>query len=160
MATLQLIHYGKKGIYAYLCSVKVEGIKIERGVFVNGTPIEQDKQDFHRGKSATVEFDLSKFEDGWYEYKEASGHRAKSAFIEIVKGEIKQEVESAQELIDLLNPVPELPELEGSSRQVEWAEQIRATAIRGGFPIDKAAKYPQAKTWINSREKLAKYGVK
>jgi hypothetical protein len=160
MATLQLTHYGRKGIYAYLSAVEVDGTDIKRGAFVNGSPIADDENNYHRGKASTVEFDLAKFADGWYEWKEASGHKASSGFFRLKNGEIVERCDSKTELVDLLNPVPELPELEGSDRQVSWAEQIRATAIRGGFPAKNAAKYTTAKTWIDNRSKLTKYGVK
>lgn len=157
---LQLTHYRRKGIYAYLCSVAIEQGQIKRGEFINGTPIESDKSNYHRGKSATVEFDLTKF-SGWHEFKEASGHRSKTGFIDIQNGEIVGEVATFSGLIEILAPIDSsLPELEGSAKQIAWAEKIRATAIRSGLPLETAIQVKSAKQWIDDRIHLATYSVK
>jgi hypothetical protein len=160
MTKLQLNHYGKRGIYAYLCPIKLNGSQIERGSFLNGKPVESNKEDYYKGKLATVEFDLSPLPSGVYEYKEAAGHKSSCGYLKIENGKITQEFSTVADLVDSLSPLPPMPELEGTARQVEWAENIRATAIRNGFPVQSALKYSSAKIWIDSREKLAKYGVK
>ena len=153
---LLLTHYKRKGIYAYLCPLTIDGGKIERGDFYNGNPVDEgdNKERYYRGKSATVEIDLGKFENGLYEYKEAVGHKEKRGYLRIEAGCIVEEGETQQEMMDEVNPIPELPELEGTPRQVSWAESIREKAIRNGFPIEKAAKVISAKLWIDNRSKF------
>jgi hypothetical protein len=154
---LQLTHYKRKGIYAYLCPLTINGSAIERGEFYNGQPLEEgdNKERFYRGKAATVEIDLGKFADGLYEYKEAVGHKERRGYLQVQSGKIEKEWETQQEMLDEINPVPELPALEGSAKQVSWAESIREKAVRNGFPVEKAAKVTSAKTWIDNRSKFA-----
>lgn len=162
MATLQLTNYKRKAIYAYLCPVSVVAGQIQRGQFCNGKPVEDGENEnrYFCGKSATVEFDLSKFEDGVYEWKEAVGHKSSTGFIRVVDGDIISEWETSQELIAsevaqvLLNQSVELPPLEGSERQIVWAEQIRQKAIAQGYSAEKAAKVVSAKKWIDNRDKF------
>lgn len=153
---LQLTNYKRKGIYAYLCPLTINGSNIERGDFHNGNPVDEgdNKERYYRGKPATVEIDLSKFEDGLYEYKEAVGHKERRGYLRVEAGRIAKEWDSQQEMMDEASPVPELPELEGTPRQVDWAESIREKAIRNGFPVEKAAKVISAKLWIENRSKF------
>ena len=152
---LALTHYGRKGIYAYICPLTIEGSCVRRGAFINGSPTEKDRSRFHKGQSATVEIDLAKQPDGLYEYKEASGHKTSFGYIEVKSGEISREWETTSKMLDALSPVPELPPLEGSDRQVAWAEKIRLEAIRDGIlPRWAAAKTTLAKDWIDHRENI------
>jgi hypothetical protein len=155
---LQLTHYGRKGIYAYIAHLSVEGGDLKRGAFVNGVPVEEEKQAFYQGKSVTVEIDLSCHQDGWYEYKEASGHKSRFGYILVKDGEISEELDSIEEVKDVLIPVPLnlLPDLEGTPRQIEWAASIRARAIRCGLPAEVAARQASAKAWIESKDALLK----
>jgi len=151
---LQLTHYKKKGIYAYLCRLTINGSSIVRGDFINGEPIDEgeNKQRFYQGRSATVVFDLGKFPDGLYEYKEAVKHKSRRGYLQISQGQIKEEWSSPEEMMDELKPVPELPDLLGTNKQVAWAETIREKAIRDGFPVEEACKITSASQWINSRK--------
>lgn len=151
---LKLTHYGRKGVYAYICPLTIEGGQVLRGGFINGDPIESDRQRFHKGQSATVEIDLAAHPDGLYEYKEANGHKSKFGYLKVKGGEIIEEWFSKETMLEALMPAPELPELEGSARQVSWAESIRLKAIRAGFPVEKAIKQTSAKAWIDNRDKL------
>lgn len=158
---LSLTHYGRKGIYAYICPLTITGSHIERGDFINGSPVDneddegENKRRFYQGKSALVEIELDKHPDGLYEYKEASGHKSSFGYIEVKGGCITREWESTAEMLDELKPVPELPPLEGSSRQVAWAEQIREAAIRDGIlPEWAAQKSNQARDWIDNRKRI------
>lgn len=153
---LQLTHYGRKGIYAYLCPLTINGSKIERGDFYSGEPLDEgdNKERYYRGKSATVEINLGKFDDGLYEYKEAVGHKERRSYLRVESGRIAKEWETLQEMMNEVNPVPELPELEGTPKQVSWAENIREKAVRNGFPVEKAKKVTSAKLWIDNRSKF------
>ncbi len=154
---LLLTHYKRKGIYAYLCPLTINGSEIQRGEFYNGNPLDEgdNKERYYRGKSATVEIDLGKFGDGLYEYKEAVGHKERRGYIQITAGQIEKEWETQQEMIDEVNPIPTLPELEGTLKQVAWAESIREKAIRNGLPLEKAASVTNAKFWIDNRSKFS-----
>lgn len=65
-------------------------------------------------------------EDGVYEVQDANfgSSRINRYFLKIENGEITQESESLSELILSDNSV-EMPELEGSLKQIAWAEDIR-----------------------------------
>lgn len=156
MAKLKLTHYGRKGIYAYLCPLTIKGNKIERGHFHNADPIDEgdNKQRFYQGKSANVEFDLSKFENGFLVLKEANGHKERRGYLKIEAGSISDEWETQQEMLVAEFPVPELPELEGTPKQVDWANSIREKAIRAGYQVEKAVKVTSAKVWIDNRSKF------
>ena len=151
---LQLTGYGRKGIHAYLAPVKVEKGSIERGGFINGVPSEEEKQNHYKGKPANVSFDLGEMNDGWYEYKEAVGHKSSYGYIRIEKGRVAEDVADKKELIEKLSPIKPLPDLTGSDRQVAWASDIRDKAIRSGMPHEVASKYTEAKRWIDNRENL------
>lgn len=153
MGTLQLTHYKNKGIYAYLCPIEVRGSEICRGVFINGNPIDEgdNEQRFYQGRSATVEFDLARLPDGVYEWKEAIGHKSAFGYIEIRDGGIVRRWDNQEDLISELSPLPELPELEGTARQIEYAENLRARAIRSGYPIEKAISVISAKPGLITR---------
>lgn len=153
---LQLTHYGRKGIYAYLCPLKIEKGSLTRGHFYNADPIDEgdNKQRFYQGKSSTVQLDLSKFEDGLYEWKEAVGHKSRLGYLKLENGRIVQEWETSQEMIEDVDPLPTLPDLEGTPKQIDWASSIREKALRKGFPLEKAVKVVSAKAWIDNRDKF------
>ena len=154
---LQLTKYKRKGIYAYLCPVVLKGSTIERGAFFNGEPIEEgdNKERYYSGKSSKVYFDLGRFDDGLYEYKEANDHKARRGYLQIQSFQIESEWNDLQEMLAAIAPLPaELPQLEGTPRQIAWAESIREKAVRGGFRVEKAAKVTAAKLWIENRERF------
>jgi hypothetical protein len=163
MAKLQLTHYKRKSIFAYVSKLELttNGADIKRGPFINGQPIESDKERFYKGQSATVEIDLDKLEDGIYEYKEASGHKSSFGYIEVKGGEVVKDIDSKEDVLEMLFPLPTLPMLDGSDKQVDWANKIRAQALRWlwhqGFHgvSESYAEYCQklptdAKWWIDN----------
>lgn len=131
---LALSHYKRKSVYAYLCPIQIEKGQIIRGNFYNGEPKddEDNKDRYYRGRSSVVEFDLDKFEDGLYEYKESGGeNRVRFGYLKIEAGEITDEWFSKDELLNAVNPLPQLPELEGASqRQIKYAIALREKLIR------------------------------
>ena len=159
---LHLTNYGRLRIHTSLRQIKVINCKIERGDYQNGTQMSGTNKDYFSGNLIEVEFDLSILEEGWYEWEQCIEYKRKTGYIYIEKGEITDECDLASELIDILNPLEELidlekleelPELEGTDRQIEWAIDIRKNAIRKGLRIDEASEIISAKTWINNRKK-------
>ena len=154
---LVLGHYQRNGVYAYLCPIEIDGNKIVRGDFYNGEPLDEgnNKERYYRKKYSKVFFNLGQFADGLYEYKESGGERRVNVgYLKIEDGQIIDEWSDDKEMIESLYPLPELPELEGSYSQVNWAESIRAKAIREGYPIEKVRLILNAKIWIDSRDNL------
>jgi hypothetical protein len=159
MVSLELTSYRRKGINAYLLMV---GADIATADY--GTPkTEADQAKAHTGKSHAVVIDLSAKPDGNYKYKEANGHKTRYGYLSIKDGEIVQEFESEQEMLSAT--LPGLPELEGTEKQIAWAEKIRAKFIDSigdritDWSPQSAAyagleKITQAKSWIDNRDRL------
>lgn len=175
---MKLQSYRKKGINAYLSIV---GGGIDLMDF--GTPVTpEDAEKAHQSKSHTVAIDLSKKADGDYYYKEAQGHKSTQGWLRIKAGEIAEEWSSLVEYQKAIIVAPvantesqsiALPDLQGSEKQIAWAEQIRAKAITAATTYfqstdqsitseqvaSKFDKFTSAKWWIDRREDLkAKYG--
>lgn len=153
---LRATAYRRKNINAYLAPITIQGSKIHRSKFINFNPIDEEKERYFKGQSASVEIELSTLDDGLYELREASGHKSSIRYIWIAKGEIHQEWDSLSELLDTISPPPELPPLEGSDKQVSWAESIRLNAIRDGISPEMAKnKSLKAKDWIDNRDRIS-----
>jgi hypothetical protein len=156
---LTLTTYGRKGNYAYLAPISIKDGAINRDNFINGNPPKEDKynrQRVYQGKSGYVQIDTSKLNDGFYERKNAAsqGRKADIDYLEIKSGRVTREGLSKSDVIGILAPVPKLPKLSGSDRQISWAEAIREKAIRAGLSPEKAATKTEAKFWIDNRERL------
>ena len=175
---MKLQSYRKKGINAYLAIV---GGGIDLMDF--GTPATpEDAEKAHQSKSHAVTIDIGTKADGDYRYKEAQGHKSTQGWLRIKAGEITEEWSSLIEYQKAVIVAPAsntesqsiaLPDLEGSERQIAWAEQIRAKAISEATTYlqntdqtitseqvaSKFDKFTSAKWWIDRREDLkAKYG--
>lgn len=97
-------------------------------------------------------------EDGIYEICDANfGSRKRDiSFIKVVDGEITSETDSLAEL--LLADI-DLPELEGSEKQINWANSIRAEYFSKVVASDKSIpdfikNQTSAKFWIDNRNKI------
>jgi hypothetical protein len=162
MAFLKLQTYRFKNINAYLVSINDP---IEKADY--GSPeTEKDADLGHRSKSHAVIIDLSRKPDGGYKYKEAVGHKSRCGFLHIAGGEIAAEYGSEGELLKAISKI-ELPELEGSDKQINWASQIREKFVLeiGGQITDWSRQgmahhllsegaLIQAKAWIDNRDRL------
>jgi hypothetical protein len=97
-----------------------------------GTPIdEENQQRAYRSKSHTVKVRIDNLSDGIYRFVEAGGSTGKKVvkgWLKIVGGEIIEESDNLASLI-VGNAAANLPELEGSQKQIAWAVQIREKAI-------------------------------
>ena len=156
MATLQLSTYRYNDINAYLLKV---GDDIGCADF--GSPASEEDQDkAHRSKAHNVLVNLADKSDGIYKYKEAVEHRTKYGWLLLKNGEIEEEYDEEPK-----EPRAVLPELEGTSKQIAWAETIRAAYIKsiGDSITDwspQSAAYecletlPDAKSWIDNRDRL------
>lgn len=97
-------------------------------------------------------------EDGLYEICDANfGSRKRSIYF--IKLENEEIVRSADHLSELIVEDNEYPQLEGSYKQVAWAESIRQNFVAKLKQTDK--KIPSwvntqvgAKFWIDNRQKL------
>jgi hypothetical protein len=159
MSKLVLTTYGRKGNYAYIAPVSVTNGTLERTRFINGAPPAGDdanRQRVFQGKSGYVEIDISKLPDGFYERKEAisASRKAEFDFLEIKDGRLLREGLSKTDVMNILSPVPSLPDLMGSDKQISWAESIREKAIRKGFPIEDAMSKTDSRYWIDNRSKF------
>lgn len=183
---MKLQSYRKKGINAYLAIV---GGGIDLMDF--GTPATpEDAEKAHQSRSHTVTIDLGTKTDGDYYYKEAQGYKSTQGWLRIKAGEIAEEWNSLIEYQKAVIVAPiantesqsiALPDLEGSEKQISWAEQIRTKAIseaiiyHAALKIDdvfeskltndqivlKFSKYKSAKWWIDRRDDFkAKCGWK
>lgn len=123
---ITLVSYRKKGINAYMVK---EGEDHTRHDY--GTPIDEENQQLaYRSKRHTVQVRIDNL-DGVYRYREAGGadfNSLTTGYLLIENGEITEEADSAAALIAAAD-TSELPELEGSVKQVGWAESIREKII-------------------------------
>lgn len=154
MSTLTLVNYGRKGVYAYLSPIEIRKGDIHRQRFINGKPANKDL--YYRGKVVEVEFDITSLPDGIYEWAEynKTTYKRDSGFIRIENGEIAEDL-TKDEVLQLLSPLPELPTLNGTPKQVAWAEDIRSRAIRSGrVPLEDACQETSARYWIEHRDEF------
>lgn len=154
MSTLTLTNYSRKGIHAYLAPLTVRKGDLHRERFINGKPVDKDL--YYKGKSVEVTFDLSSLPNGLYEWSEYDRvtYKKASGFVNIENGEITEDL-SKDEVLQLLAPLPELPVLNGTPKQVSWAEDIRSRAIRSGkVSLEDASKETSAKYWIEHRDEF------
>jgi len=171
MSTLNLESYRSKGINAYLeqvCGGSDQMDSVDVASKDYGTPAtKEDAEKAHRSKAHTVAIDLGSKPDGGYKYKEAIGHKTKYGWLSIRGGEIVAEFASEAELLTSERGQTgiDLPELEGSEKQVAWAEQIRKSFIistgeaikdwsRSSAAYEALDSLRLAKSWIDNREKL------
>ena len=131
MAILKLGSYRKKGINAY--AVPLQGLQYSPNDYDFGAPLTDAdrcaayKSGFHE---VGVDLSTSKFSDGYLKYREAIGHRSSEGYVYVVAGEIAELWESeADYVIARATTIINLPALEGSPKQIAWAEGIRAKVI-------------------------------
>jgi hypothetical protein len=124
---IELSTYRSAGVNAYLVE---EGKDHTHNMY--GSPInEENQQRAYRSKSHTVKVRIDNLTDGIYRFVEAGGSTGKKVikgWLKIVGGEILEESDNLAALIvgaDSNN----LPELQGSQKQIDWAFQIREKAI-------------------------------
>lgn len=165
---LTLRHYADKGIYAYICPLTIGGPNgFERGDFINGeVPLDRENATkYYAGKSVDVEIVLD-VPDGYYEFKQASEARSVFGYLHIENGQIIEEwtdrklfLAAMQEKV-LEDGDIELPNLQGSDRQIEWAISIRQKALLKitGEPNrtipEIFTEQISAKWWIENRDDL------
>jgi hypothetical protein len=170
MSILNLESYRSKGINAYLEQICGGSDQMDSGTPKDyGTPATQeDAEKAHRSKAHTIAINLGAKPDGGYKYKEANGHKTKYGWLSIRGGEIVAEFASESELMQHERGAAgfELPELEGTEKQIVWATAIRDKFIAqvGDRVADyspKSAAYEalyqisHAKIWIDNRDKLS-----
>lgn len=160
---LEAYAYERKGRNAWLAKIEIDGDRIANRDFYS--PWEKDRE-CYAGKLGKVCWRLSSLPDGLYELDQAnsnvmSGVKTYRSYLQVENHQVVEEWESLGELVKAKFPpaapadAPELPALEGSPKQVAWAEDIRAKAIKGGFPVEKAVKILDAKKWIDNRNMLS-----
>ena len=124
---VELSTYRSAGVNAYLVE---EGKDHTHNMY--GTPInEENQQRAYRSKSHTVKVRIDNLSDGVYRFVEAGGSTGKKVvkgYLKIVGGEIVEESENLASLI-VGDDANDLPELQGSQKQIDWALQIREKAI-------------------------------
>ena len=160
--TLTLTDYRRKGANAYLVPVTVNNGQISRGAFDSGNSDNYGRAG--AGKANTRTIDLKNKPDGWYEYQEgAHGSRhTYRGYIQVKGGKIVDEVPSSNNITEAKNnflskvaPVKSMPSLNGSQRQVSWAESIREKAVRSGkITAEQASRVSESKWWIDNRSKF------
>ena len=166
MATLELGTYRNKGINAYLLALDADINLADYG----RPATEEGAQRAHRGKAHTIVIDLAGKPDGGYKYKEAVGHKSKYGYLLIKGGEIEAEFDAEADLRSSLmgSKGIELPDLEGSDKQIAWATQIRDKLVaaigdrvtdwsRQSAAYELMYQQSYAKTWIDNRDRLSVY---
>jgi hypothetical protein len=162
MAILNLESYRSKSINAYL--VKLYGLNFNAVEMDFGKPLtDRDKAAANKSKSHTVGIDLGAKLDGYYRYKEASGHRIREGWLLIRNAEVVEEWATEEDYaIAHANAICKFPELQGTDKQVTWANQIRAKVIiildfeaidnwaENSTAYQAIAAMPCAKDWIEN----------
>jgi hypothetical protein len=124
---IELSTYRSAGVNAYLVE---EGKDHTHNMY--GKPInEENQQRAYRSKSHTVKVRIDNLSDGIYRFVEAGGSTGKKVvkgWLKIVGGEILEESDNLATLI-VGEDSNNLPELQGSQKQIDWAFQIREKAI-------------------------------
>jgi len=130
---IEVFSYRYKGVNAYI--VPLGGSKHD---YYYGKPSTQwDEQLAHRSKRHSVTFDLNKLTDGLYRLQGYDKCTGKS-YYRYFKIENHKVVDDADTEKELLPPVvPNLPELEGSPKQIKWANDIREQMIKKFLDNDK-----------------------
>jgi hypothetical protein len=131
MGILKLGSYRKKGINAY--AVPLQGLQFSTDDYDFGQPLTEadraaaNKSGFHK---VGIDLSQSKFLDSYLRYKEAIGHKSAEGFLEVVNGEAVNSWESeADYAIYRASKLLELPPLQGTAKQIAWAESIRAKSV-------------------------------
>jgi hypothetical protein len=113
----------------------------------------QAKSHSNHGSSAKqITYELT--DDGIYEICDGNfgGRKRNINFIKFESGEVIQESEN---LADLILTDTELSDLEGSQKQIVWAESIRSKALsKLKSPFPDWANNVSAKWWIDNRNSL------
>lgn len=146
------VDYKRKNINAYLDHVGIKDGRIVSHEFFSPTSYAEGNRQY-TGQSVDCEFDLDKLEvpDGYYILREAKHASSKEVyFYFLIKNrDIELEFDSKQAMIDHACPVgSDFPELEGTPRQVDWAESIRKKCFQKGVTADYSN--PSAKYWIDN----------
>lgn len=149
--------YRRKGNHAYLSLIEIkEGIIINRN-FYNPDEYEDDERRY-KGQSVECWFHLYNKPDGYYILREGaySGRKQYFSYLLIENGDISKEFETEKEMLshaskntlEGFKEKSEFPDLEGSPRQVDWAENIREECNIYGLPADFFQ--TSAKYWIDN----------
>jgi hypothetical protein len=154
---IELSTYRSAGVNAYLVE---EGKDYTHNMY--GAPInEENQQRAYRSKSHTVKVRIDNLTDGIYRFVEAGGSTGKKVikgWLKIVGGEILEESDNLVALI-VGDASADLPELQGSEKQVSWAFQIREKAIAKFKQLNKEiptilTQTVDAKWFIENRNSL------
>lgn len=154
---IQLSSYRIRNINAYLVK---EGEDHTHNMY--GEPIDEENQDrAYRKKSHTVQVRIDNLPDGIYRFVEAGGAggaKFVKGYLKIAGGEIIEDFENLISLI-VVDDANKLPELEGSTKQVDWAVSIREKAIAKFKKDNKEipeilTKTSDAKWFIDNRDSL------
>lgn len=150
MTIINAIDYRNKGNHAYLAALTLEKGKVTKREYYNPTSFANDRH--YAGKSCDCVFDLEKmkFPDGYAHLRDgrhASAHEDNRYYL-IRDREIIEEFETLDDLLLHAFPVAELPLLEGSPRQIAWAESIRSRCFQAGIEADYSN--VSVKYWIDN----------
>lgn len=131
MATFTLETYRYKGINAYCAPCNASG-EVDLAKADYGKPVAGQEDLANRQKRHEVIIEISG--NGYYCYKEvtpaSSTVGAKYGWLIVEGGEVVEEFESKAKFVQYVTAQSfVLPELTGSSKQIAWAEKIRAEAI-------------------------------
>lgn len=162
-----VFEYRSKGCPGYLAKLELDGNKIVKRDFVPESRRGDSDDRCFRGKHSPKYFDVDKLENGIYEAKGwnqsvMAGKREITEYYEITGGEIIWCAEKLEEL-PIFQPeeAVTLPDLEGSPKQISWAEDIRSKLV--AYCTAKQKPIPEwmlqqqsAKFFIDNR---AKFGV-
>lgn len=150
MKIIKAVDYRKKGNHAYLAALTLKGGEIAERDFYNPSSFADNRH--YAGRSCDCEFDLEKlkFPDGYAHCRDgnhASAHQDDRYFL-IKDKEVIKEFASLEEMLLDAFPAPDLPALEGTSRQISWAESIRSKCAMKNVDADYSN--VSAKYWIDN----------
>lgn len=150
MKIINAVDCRKKGNHAYLAALTLKDGEIVDRDFHNPSSFANDRH--YAGRSCDCEFDLGdlKFPDGYAHCRDgnhASSHADNRYFL-IKDFEVVKTFDSLEEMLKDAIPSPEFPDLEGTPRQVSWAETIRTRCFRKKAIADFANS--SAKYWIDN----------
>lgn len=151
MSIIKAVDYRKKGNHAYLAALTIDKGKVVDRVFYNPTKFMNDRH--FAGKSCDCEFDLEllKFSDGYAHLRSGrhADYRSDNSYYLIKNCKVVNQFNSLNELILDACPIEiELPEMKGSTRQVDWADSIRLKCYQSRINADY--QNADAKYWIDN----------
>lgn len=146
---IEAVCYRRKGNHAYLCFLTIkEGLIVNRE-FYNPDGYENNERRF-KGQSVNCWFKLKGKSDGYYILREGrhTSYKQSFSYLLIEGEEIIEEFDSEKEMLAHASGVnnEEMPELEGSLKQIAWAENIRQECKAYGLPADFSR--ADCKYWI------------